>query len=123
MKVGVKVKIKAKVKVKIKVNVKVKVKIGKVVKIKVKGEKIVVREWTYVLKPLEVKVIIEVPPSLILNRARLVFHQFSNSTIQVLVIEGLLLILIFLANQDVTLVKLLKELLMLGESIQKWKLS
>ena len=54
MKVGVKVKIK--------VNVKVKVKIGKVVKIKVKGEKIVVREWTYVLKPLEVKVMIEVPP-------------------------------------------------------------
>lgn len=62
-------------------------------------------------------------PPLILNRTRLVFHQFSNSTIQVLAIEGLLLILIFLANQDVTLVELLKGQLMLGESIQKWKLS
>lgn len=74
-------------------------------------------------RTLGVKVAIEVPPPLILNRTRLVFHQFSNSTIQVLAIEGLLLILIFLANQDVTLVELLKERLMLGESIQKWKLS
>ena len=39
------------------------------------------------------------PPLLILNRTRLMFHQFSNSTIQVLAIEGLLLLFIVLADK------------------------
>ena len=87
-----------------------------------KGEKIIVWEWTYILNTLEVKVVIEVPPSLILNRTRLVFHQFSNSTKQVLAIEGLLLLFIVLADKLVIILDPLENLEML-DIIIVWKLS
>ena len=99
-----------------------KVKVRKVVKVKVKVGSVIVWEWTYVLQPLEVKVTIEVPPPLILNRTRLVFHQFSNSTKQVLAIEGLLLLFIVLADKLVIILEPLENLEML-DIIIVWKLS
>ena len=80
------------------------------------------KEWAYVQLSLEVKVAIEVPPSLILNRTRLVFHQFSNSTKQVLAIEGLLLLFIVLADKLVIILDPLENLEML-DIIIVWKLS
>ena len=65
---------------------------------------------------------IEGPPSLILNRTRLVFHQFSNSTKQVLVIEELLLLFIVLADKLVIILEPLENLEML-DIIIVWKLS
>ena len=79
-------------------------------------------EWGYVLEPLEVKVTIEGPPSLILNRTRFVFHKFSNSTKQVLAIEGLLLLFIVLADKLVIILDPLENLEML-DVIIIWKLS
>ena len=81
-----------------------------------------VGEGTYILNTLEVKGVIEVPPSLILNRTRFVFHKFSNSTKQVLAIEGLLLLFIVLADKLVIILDPLENLEML-DIIIVWKLS